>query len=1011
MVRAVFAVLALFILSGPVVAETVPAYDLSVSLDPSGHTITGKASVTLPPGEHAFHTRSLSITALTLDGEPLFLEPVEGVLTVRGPGVLDVSYRGVFEGRETEPDMQNVGVVSGSVISEEGISLLSGWYPVMEGKALFRLTAFLPEGFLAVSEAEEVTTRTMAGGVEYSFLFPHPLTGINLTAGRYVEFTDRANGTDIYAYFFPEDAELAETYLRYTKDYIRTYEEMLGPFPFKRFSVVENFLPTGYSMPTYTLLGSVVVRLPFIVETSLGHEITHQWFGNYVEADYEKGNWVEGLTTYLADHFSEERKGRGAEYRKKVLLDYRNYVHEENEIPVKEFVQRRDFATRAVGYGKCAMLFHMLRREVGGESFLRALRILIREKAFEQVSWTDIQESFERNSGRKLGWFFDQWVLRKGLPDFTISKPRVLLLGGTHRITFTVSQRGEPYRFLLPVEVFDEGGGLIEHELEVKTGKESFEITMDSPPALVVFDRSYDMMRKLHRDETPPVISNLSGSKERIIVVPEEGAEPYEPLITLFEGEGFTVKPQAEVQDKDLRSAPVVVLGVENPVLRRLYGGAEPVLRKLQDSCGDVAEFGTDSPPEGFVLVTLRNPLNPETVLAVVHAGSAEETRGAARKIYRYGNYSVLYFLMGRNLKKSVAQSEDGMRFDLSPDVLGLEPREALGLAEIIERVMDTPLIYVGEAHTSYRDHKIQLEVIRRMHEAGKTFAVGMEMFQRPFQEPLDDFIAGRSTEKELLRDSEYFTRWKFNYHLYREILDYAKTNGIPVVALNQKAEIIKKVSREGLDGLTEEEREHIPPGMDMSDYEYRTLLEEVFAMHREGKDFENFYQSQVLWDETMAHSIAGFLRENPEHQMLIIAGKGHVMYGSGIPRRAYRLTGKDYVILISSPTPELEPGLADYVLFSREIPAPSSPLLGVKLDVKEKRVIVMKVTPGSPAGLAGMKEGDVIVRIDDIETGEIGDIKLALFGKESGESVRVKIRRKRFLFGDKEMELEVTFP
>jgi uncharacterized iron-regulated protein len=653
----------------------------------------------------------------------------------------------------------------------------------------------------------------------------------------------------------------------------------------------------------------------------------------------------------------------------------------------------------------------MLEREVGEESFFRALRMLVREKAFEPVSWADIEESVERSSERELGWFFDQWVLRKGLPDFTISPPRVLLLEGTHRISFTISQQGEPYRFLLPVEVFDEGGGRVQHELEVKAEKETFEVTMDSPPALVAFDRDYDMMRKLHEDETPPVVSNLSGSRERIIVVPEEGAGPYEPLITLFEGEGFTVKPQAEIQDKDLRSAPVVVLGLDSPVLARLFGDAEPVLAKLQASCGDVAEFGRSSPPEGFALVTLKNPLNPGTVLAVVHAASAEETRRAARKIYRYGNYSVLYFLMGRNLKKSVAQSEDGMRFDLSPEVLGVQPRQGLGLAEIIERVMDTPIIYVGEAHTSYQDHKIQLEIIRRMQEAGKTFAVGMEMFQRPFQEPLDDFIAGRSTEKEFLRDSEYFTRWKFNYHLYREILDYAKTYGIPVVALNQKAEIIKKVSREGLDGLTDEEREHIPPGMDMSDYEYRTMLREVFAMHRNGKDFENFYQSQVLWDETMAHAIDGFLRENPGHQMVIIAGKGHVMHGSGIPRRAYRLTGKKYVTLVSSPTPELEPGLADYVLFSRAIPAPSSPLLGVKLDVKEERVIVMKVTPGSPAGLAGMKERDVIVRIDDIETGEIGDIKLALFGKESGESVRVKIRRKRFLFGDKEMELDVTFP
>ena len=71
-------------------------------------------------------------------------------------------------------------------------------------------------------------------------------------------------------------------FAREAKQYIQLYETLFHPFPFKRFAIVENFLPTGISMPTYTLLGQEVVRLPFIVETSLGHEVLHQWFGNQV---------------------------------------------------------------------------------------------------------------------------------------------------------------------------------------------------------------------------------------------------------------------------------------------------------------------------------------------------------------------------------------------------------------------------------------------------------------------------------------------------------------------------------------------------------------------------------------------------------------------------------------------------------------------------------------------------------------------------------------------------------
>ena len=60
-----------------------------------------------------------------------------------------------------------------------------------------------------------------------------------------------------------------------------------------------------------------MIRLPFIMHTSLGHEIAHCWWGNGVYVDYEKGNWSEGLTTYVADYLYKERAslGQAREYR------------------------------------------------------------------------------------------------------------------------------------------------------------------------------------------------------------------------------------------------------------------------------------------------------------------------------------------------------------------------------------------------------------------------------------------------------------------------------------------------------------------------------------------------------------------------------------------------------------------------------------------------------------------------------------------------------------------------
>ncbi len=84
------------------------------------------------------------------------------------------------------------------------------------------------------------------------------------------------------------------------------YSDWIGEYPFDGFSVVASPLPTGFGMPTLTYLGAQVIRLPFIRDTSLGHEVLHNWWGNSVYPDYARGNWAEGLTTFMADYAYKE---------------------------------------------------------------------------------------------------------------------------------------------------------------------------------------------------------------------------------------------------------------------------------------------------------------------------------------------------------------------------------------------------------------------------------------------------------------------------------------------------------------------------------------------------------------------------------------------------------------------------------------------------------------------------------------------------------------------------------
>ena len=330
-------------------------------------------------------------------------------------------------------------------------------------------------------------------------------------------------------------------------------------------------------------------------------------------------------------------------------------------------------------------------------------------------------------------------------------------------------------------------------------------------------------------------------------------------------------------------------------------------------------------------------------------------------------------------------------------------------LSNIINKAAKKKIIYVGEYHDRFSNHEVQLEVIKRLHKKNRNIAVGMEMFQRPYQQVLDDFIAGRMYERDFLKKSEYFKRWRFDYNLYKPILDYCREHKIPVVALNVRRELTEKVSKEGVDSLSDEEKKEIPPDMDLSDDEYRKRLKEVFDQHgsRGRGNFDFFFQAQVLWDESMSRSIDEFLKKQRGTQMVVLAGGGHLAFGSGIPKRTFRRNGHDYAIILNDV--DIEEDVAHYIVYPEPGDGMTAPKLMVMLKENEGAVSISAFAGGSVAAEAGLRRGDRIVAMGGMEVESVADIRIALYYASEGDTLKVKVLRKRFLFGTREMEVAVT--
>jgi len=412
----VFLLLAIFIASaalaapstGPLAACT--EHRIALSLQPAAHTasIEDRGTVICSAGQNLLYLKDGAvISAFALDGRPAkytFIphgdtaqlppdvrkalagsEPKTGVgfLLFESASADTVPFHLAFTARFDDPvenvqfSREKVGNEVAGTILEQGayLSPAAGYFPQgAETMARFSLTAEIPASWEAIGDGNPVSTETKGDRKTQRFENPFLSDGYVFMAAPYLVRTTAVDGITIATYFFEADSALCNKYLTATADYVRMYQEMIGPYAFKQFTVAENFFPTGYGMPGWTLLGQTVLRLPFIITSSLGHEVLHNWWGNSVYVDYARGNWCEAATTYGADyHYKLLTSPQAArDYRKDILKEYLSYVNAGNDFPIREFKSRSSAETRTIGYNKGMMLFHLIEQQIGSGPFFEA---------------------------------------------------------------------------------------------------------------------------------------------------------------------------------------------------------------------------------------------------------------------------------------------------------------------------------------------------------------------------------------------------------------------------------------------------------------------------------------------------------------------------------------------------------------------------------------------------------------------------------------------------------------
>ncbi len=651
----------------PLEAEAASARDLplkhvlAVTLLPETHQIRVRDRLELPAPLCRAGTEFVLSDQLTLTSSQPAVEraadagpagqvryrltsaPADGVLTLTYDGSID---HGLSDEQEqyTRGFRETRGIISAEGVYLDGDSL---WVPRFgDGLVRFTLEVQLPPEWHVISQGSGTSrddrgiARWDSGGL---------MEQVYLVGGPLLPYRDTAGAVEALVYLRTPDDALARKYLDATAQYLEMYRQLIGAYPYDKFALVENFWETGYGMPSFTLLGSQVIRFPFILHSSYPHELLHNWWGNGVFVDPAQGNWCEGLTAYLADHLVQEQRGLGHEYRRSALQKYRNYVREGRDFPLVEFRERHSAATEAVGYGKALMLWHMVRRQLGDDAFRAGLSDFYRQQRGRRAGFDDLRAALEAAGSTDLRGVFQQWTTRTGAPVLGLADLQVqradagFVVSGLLRQT----QAAEPYTLQVPVTVLTADGP--QTTIVSLQGREQpLAITVEAAPLSLHVDPMCDLFRMLDPRETPASIGQIFGEPRILAVIPAAAGpalgQQYRRLVDAWASDAHQIDV---VSDGELAALPddrcVWIFGRDNRFAAELAAGSaeEPV-----SVHGDRVQLGGDAVPLAghSIVVARRHPRNVEKAVGWLVVEPAAALDGLARKLPHYGKYSYLAF-------------------------------------------------------------------------------------------------------------------------------------------------------------------------------------------------------------------------------------------------------------------------------------------------------------------------------------------------------------------------------
>lgn len=410
----------------------VSHYGLTLDYEPDGNRLKASALITARATQ-ALRTVDLDLDGLrvrqaTVDGKSAGVRRAGTKLTLTPEGVVGkdriFTTEVVYEGRPKEitgPD----GGLEGWIRTGDGAVGLGepagsmAWFPGNHrpsDKASYDITVTVPEGRTAVANGRLARHHSKDGRETFAWHNPEPMAGyLASVAIGYFKVDDfTADGLPVYIATDPKQAGKGPDMKMLVPEVIKWGSKLFGPYPFNSAGAVIDYLPSlGYALETQTK--PYFQKTPD--QTTVVHELAHQWFGNSVTPRTWRDMWLnEGFAQYAEWMWEEDHDDRTTE---EIFDAFYDGTDDDSGDDTWKFPPGNPPADDVSGdpvYDRGAMTLHKLRQAVGYQKFIAILRAWVAEHRHGNADTRQFIALCEKQSGKDLSSIFDTWLYEKGKP-------------------------------------------------------------------------------------------------------------------------------------------------------------------------------------------------------------------------------------------------------------------------------------------------------------------------------------------------------------------------------------------------------------------------------------------------------------------------------------------------------------------------------------------------------------------------------------------------------------------